>query len=158
MTHPIPPGTETRRPFGGWRRSATLASCALALGGCGGGTELLVVPLFLFGFSDAPSQVSVFFGPDQPTTATGTFTSVNFQVGPDQQPPLPDGVKFTGTWSGCTMLLTSTGNPAAPIASAYRGAFTDRDTIRLTPDPAQADRPVLNVKRGGTAPGAPNCP
>lgn len=157
MTHPIPQRSVTRRPFGGWRRSAAMLTSALALSSCGGGTELLVVPLFLFGFTDAANQVSVFFNPDQPTAATGTFTSVNFQVGPDQA-PLPATVSVTGTWSGCTMLLTLAGSPAAPIASVYRGAFTDRDTIRLTPDPAQAGRPVLNIKRGGSAPNAPNCP
>jgi hypothetical protein len=157
MNHPIDPSSAHRRPFGGWRRSAATLTSAMVLGSCGGGTELLVVPLFLFGFSDATNQVSVFFNPDQPSTATGTFQSVNFQVGPDQA-PLPATVNVTGTWSGCTMSLTLAGNPSAPIASAYRGAFIDRDTIRLTPDPAQAGRPVLNIKRGGTAPGAPNCP
>ena len=153
MTHPILPSTVSRRPLGGWRRSVTLLSCALALGGCGGGAELLVIPLFMFGFTDAANQVSVFFNPDQPTTATGTFTSVNFQVGPGGT-----AVSGSGTWSGCTMALTVAGNPAAPLASGYRGAFINRDTIQLTPDPAQAGRPVLNVVRGGVAAGAPNCP
>ena len=154
MNHPNPTSSVTRRPLDRWRRSATLLGCALALVGCGGGTELLVVPLFLFGFTDAANQVSVFFNPDQPATATGTFTSVNFQVGADGG----TSVSGSGTWSGCTMVLSVAGNPAAPIANGYRGAFINRDTIQLTPDPAQAGRPVLSVQRGGTAPTAPNCP
>jgi len=155
MTHPIPQRSVTRRPFGGWRRSAAMLTSALALSSCGGGTELLVVPLFLFGFGDNTNQVRMFPFPDQPTTATGTFTNVNFQVGP---PLEAIAVAGSGTWSGCTLLLSVAGNPAPPMASGYRGAFIDRDTIQLTPDPAQAGRPVLNLKRDGTAPNAPNCP
>jgi hypothetical protein len=134
-----------------------VAALSLALGACGGGSEVLVVPLFLFGFTDATNQVSMFFSPDQPTTPTGSFTSVNVQFGPDQA-SLPADVVVTGTWSGCTLTLRLTGAPAAPIANGYRGQFTSRDTIQLTPDPAQAGRPVLTLQRGGSSNSAPNCP
>lgn len=155
MTHPIPQGSVTRRPFGGWRRSATLASCALALSSCGGGTELLVVPLFLFGFTDAANNVSMSFEPERPATSTGS-ASVNVNVN-DGRP----SVVGTGAYNGCALSVTVPGNPAAPIASAYSGGFVSANVLQLTPNPAQAGRPVLNLSRNdvpGVPISPPNCP
>ncbi|MDN3921235.1 hypothetical protein [Roseateles violae] len=129
------------------RTSAAALLAALTLGACGGGTEVLVVPLFVFGFegSAGGSTVQAFLLPDQPTTASGTLDTANFNV---------DGVQkqFGGTWSGCSLSLTlkpGQSEPAAPLASSYEGRLQGTDTLLLTP-PAASGRPTLTLKRNGT--------
>ena len=82
--------------------SSVCLSAALCLAACGGGAELLLIPLFEFGFSGSSGGVAlqVFFLPDKPTTTSGNFDQVNFNVGAAQ-------FAYTGSYSGCTFTLSS---------------------------------------------------
>jgi hypothetical protein len=128
-------------------RALRSAAAAAVLAGCGGGAEVLVVPLFEFGFtgSSGATTIQVFFLPDTPATATGTFDSVNMNVDAQQ-------VQYDGTWSNCNFALAvKAGQTAiAPGAAAYDGHFQGVDTIVLTPKGAPA-LPVLTLQRQGNA-------
>lgn len=125
----------------------TMLSCgalAVGLAACGGGAEVLVIPLFTFGFSgtSGATQVGLDVQPDNPTTATGTFTLANLNV---------DGntIQYGGTWSSCSFtlkLIVAAGNDlVAPAVAGYDGSFQDAHTIVLTPNPAGP--PSLTMKR-----------
>ena len=128
------------------------AVLATSLAGCGGG-EAIVVPLFVFGFSgtNGASQFGVFFDPDTPTTASGTFNFVNLNV---------DGnvTQYGGTWSNCTFALSlpQGQNATAPAADSYSGRFQGMDTVVLTP-PSGSGRPTLTLQRQGTPPQRFDC-
>jgi hypothetical protein len=129
----------------------------LTFAACGGGGDSgssggdTAVPLFEFGFSGTTTGnvgVQVFFGPDQPTTVTGTFGFVNMNA---------DGItgqlNYAGTWSGCTFSISirpdTNGKPQAPIAASYNGQFKGNDAIQLTP-PSGSNLPTLTLQRQGT--------
>jgi hypothetical protein len=121
----------------------------LALSSCGGGSELLIVPLFLYGFegSSGGTAVEVFLLPDRPTTATGRFDTANVTVGAAQ-------TKFDGSWSNCSVSLSLRPGetpPAAPGASSYDGQLQGTDKLVLTP-PAGSGRPTLTLTRKPIAP------
>ena len=82
-------------------RSRAAPVVALCLAACGGSASLLT-PLFEFGFSGSSAGVAiqVFFLPDTPTTATGTFDGVNMNVGQVQ-------FRYTGSYSGCDFSLSA---------------------------------------------------
>ena len=124
--------------------SSVCLSAALCLAACGGGAELLLIPLFEFGFSGSSGGVAVqvFFLPDKPTTTSGTFDQVNFNVGATQ-------FAYTGTYSGCTFTLDGSKSVPAPAAPSYNGRFVGNDSIQLTPTVASA-LPVLTLQRQGT--------
>lgn len=132
-------------------RAGTAALLSLSLlSSCGGGTEVLLIPLFEFGFTgtSGATTVQVFFLPDTPTTSSGSFTGVNMNV--DALPQL----HYDGNWSNCTFKLTLKTEPgnvaAAPIASSYNGRFLSNDSIELAPS-SGAGLPTLTLKRQGTS-------
>ncbi|MGM9482699.1 hypothetical protein ACS5PN_16010 [Roseateles sp. NT4] len=126
---------------------AALLSLSL-LSSCGGGAEVLLIPLFEFGFSgvSGATTVQVFFLPDTPTTSSGTFSGVNMNV--DALPQL----HYDGSYSGCTFKLTLQAGSvaAAPIAAGYQGRFLTNDSIELAPTTG-AGLPTLTLKRQGTS-------
>ena len=124
--------------------SSVCLSAALCLAACGGGAELLLIPLFEFGFSGSSGGVAlqVFFLPDTPTTTSGNFDQVNFNVGAAQ-------FAYTGSYSGCTFTLSSSKSVPTPAAPSYNGRFVGNDSIQLTPTVASA-LPVLTLQRQGT--------
>lgn len=133
-------------------RAATAGTAALLslslLSSCGGGAEVLLIPLFEFGFTgtSGATTVQVFFLPDTPTTSSGTFSSVNMNV--DALPQL----HYDGTWSNCSFKLTLQAGSvaAAPIAASYNGRFLSNDSIELAPS-SGAGLPTLTLKRQGTS-------
>jgi hypothetical protein len=137
-----------------WRARALASLLALWLAACGGGSEVLLIPLFEFGFSGTTTGavgVQVFFLPDTPTTSSGTFDSVNMNVdGFAQQ------LHYTGTYSGCSFTITTADAVAAPIASSYDGSFKGNDTIELKP-PSGSGLPVLTLPRQGVGTRVTGC-
>ena len=127
-------------------RRGAAAALVSTLVACGG-AELLLVPLFEFGFTgtSGATQFSVFFLPDTPTTSSGTFDSVNMNVGPTQ-------IRYDGTWSNCSFKLTLKPGVVlvAPAATTYDGRFTTNDSIELTPT-SGAGLPTLALRRQGTS-------
>jgi len=128
------------------RRTCCAPLLALWLAACGGGTEALLIPLFEFGFTGTTTGnvgVQIFFGPDNPTTATGTFSFVNMNV---------DGfaaqLHYTGTWSSCTFAITTADAVQAPIAASYNGSFKGNNSIELTPA-SGAGLPTITLQRQG---------
>lgn len=127
-----------------------LLLAALIIAGCGGG-EVLLIPLFEFGFAGAAGavQVQAFFVPDTPTTPTGTFSGVNMNFDATQ-------LKYAGTWSSCSVKLTAdaAANAAAnvvvtaPASDSYDGKFMGEDTIVLRPT-SGSGLPVLTLNRQG---------
>ena len=124
--------------------ASTSLSAALCLAACGGGAEVLLIPLFEFGFSGSSGGVplQVFFVPDTPTTTSGNFDRVTFNVGATQ-------FAYTGTYSGCNFTLDGSKSVPAPAAPSYNGRFVGNDSIQLTPTVASA-LPVLTLQRQGT--------
>lgn len=120
------------------------AAIALSLASCGGGAEVLVVPLFQFGFdgSSGATTIEVFFLPDRPSTTAGKFDSVNMNVGTAPQ------IHYDGTWSGCSLVLSlRAGETApAPAAASYEGRLQGVDKLVLTP-PDLSVRPPLTLTR-----------
>jgi len=116
---------------------------ALGLAACGGGSEVLVIPLFEFGFTgnSGATQIQVFFLPDAPTASSGTFDGVNMNVDATQ-------FQYTGTYSGCTFSLSTNAAVAAPAAASYSGRFLSNDRIELTPTSGNG-LPVLTLQRQG---------
>ena len=123
--------------------SAGLLTASL-LGACGGGAEVLLIPLFEFGFSGTAgaSSVQLFFLPDVPTTATGSFSTVNMNV--DARPQ----IHYDGDYRGCSfqLRLRADSVAAAPIAASYEGRFVGRDVIELVP-PGDSGLPTLRLTR-----------
>lgn len=132
------------------RSRGALLLAALIVAGCGG-AEVLLIPLFEFGFAGTAGavQVQAFFAPDTPTTPTGTFTGVNMNFDATQ-------LKYAGTWSSCSVKLTAdaAANAAAnvvvtaPASASYDGRFMGNDTIELRPT-SGSGLPVLTLKRQG---------
>ncbi len=133
------------------RSRGALLLAALIAAGCGGGSEVLLIPLFEFGFTGTTGavQVQAFFLPDTPTTPTGTFTGVNMNFDATQ-------LHYDGTWSSCSVKLTAdaAANAAAnvvvtaPASTSYDGRFMGNDTIELRPT-SGSGLPVLTLKRQG---------
>jgi hypothetical protein len=137
-----------------FRRTGGAPLLALWLAACGGGTEALLIPLFEFGFTGTTTGnvgVQIFFGPDQPTTATGTFSFVNMNV---------DGfvaqVHYTGTWSSCTFSISTADAVQAPIAASYTGRFKGNDSVELTPA-SGAGLPTITLQRQGVGTRVTGC-
>jgi hypothetical protein len=143
------------------RRAAGLAALLgpAACGGGGGSSDpaaSLIVPVFLYAFVGTvlagdpplPAEVRLTLTPQNPLTSDGAFVrstlSISFAVGPD------GSWHVTGTFSGDEFSIAVEG-AAAPVASAYRGSFTDRDTVRLVPSDGSA-RPVLVLRRDARLP------
>jgi hypothetical protein len=129
-----------------WRASAA-SLLVLWLAACGGG-ELLIIPLFEFGFSGTTGAggsvtVQVFFGPDTPTASSGTFDFVNMNVDANPQ------VHYTGNYSGCGFTLSTGDAVPVPAAASYSGRFTANDSIELRPT-SGVGLPVLTLQRQGT--------
>lgn len=129
------------------RRSRAIAPLlALWLAACGGGAELLLIPLFEFGFTGTTTGnvgVSVFLFPDNPTTSSGTFDNVNMNV-----EGVAGQVSYSGTYSGCAFTLSTDVAVAAPIAAKYDGSFQGNDSIELRPA-SGVGLPVLTLQRQG---------
>ncbi len=128
-----------------WVRCGALS---LSLAACGGGTEVLVVPLFVFGFSgtSGTAQVGVFFDPDSPATATGSFNFVNLNI--------DDRItQYRGSWSNCsfTLQLAPGQTATAPAAAGYSGQFRGVNTVVLTPT-AGGGLPTFTLQRQGASP------
>ena len=133
------------------RARGALLLAALIVAGCGGGTEVLLIPLFEFGFAGTTGavQVQAFFLPDTPTTPTGTFTGVNMNFDATQ-------LHYDGTWSSCSVKLTAdaAANAAAnvvvtaPASTSYDGRLKGNDTIELRPT-SGSGLPVLTLQRQG---------
>jgi hypothetical protein len=131
-------------------RIKTLTSCgalAIGLAACGGG-EARVIPLFVFGFSGTTTgnvQVGVFFDPDNPSTASGSFNFVNLNI---------DGniTQYNGSWSNCsfTLSLPQGQTAQAPAAASYTGRFQGMETIVLSPA-SGAGLPTFTLQRQGTS-------
>lgn len=126
------------------RRASAVTVISLWLAACGGGAEILVIPLFEFGFSgtSGAAQIGVFFLPDKPTQSSGTFDLVNVSLN-GGAPTL-----FTGTYSGCDFTLSASVAVSAPLAGGYSGRFTGNDRIEMRP--TTAGLPVLTLDRQGT--------
>jgi hypothetical protein len=125
------------------RRQLLLAGLAAAaavplapLAGCGGGTELLFVPFFVFTFDGRASKqvagqkVSFFLNTAAGSSCTesGRFEFARVTV--------DDGVKeiqfdVTGSFKGRDLNLTIS-RPPAVLAAAYTGRFDDDQTLVLT--------------------------
>jgi hypothetical protein len=144
------------------RRVALVLAFVSALGACGG-AEVLVIPLFTFGFTVTTSgkKIDLFLNPAEPGTAQGTFSTVTMQFG-DGSP----SVSYNGTWSSCTFQLqvADGSNPASPAAQRYDGRFDGPGAIVLTPTladgSADSSRPALRLARAapqGTTPPSFNC-
>lgn len=127
------------------KRASALAVITLWLAACGGGLEVLVIPLFEFGFTGA-NNTTLFFQPDKPTQSSG-----NFDV---------DGVRLTvtgvttvynGTYNGCSFNLIPNA-ASAPNSPSYTGRFTNKDTIDLTLSAGVGPTP-LTVNRLQPIPG-----
>jgi hypothetical protein len=128
----------------------------LALAACGGGSGggAAPIPLFEFGFTGTTTNnidVQVFFLPDTPTTATGTFDGVNMNV-----TGFPAQVQYTGTWSSCTFGISTTSAVQAPIAASYNGSFKGNDSIELQPV-GGGGLPTLTLQRQGVGTRVTGC-
>lgn len=133
------------------RRASASALLALCLAACGG-AEVLLVPLFEFGFVGTTTggvNVQVFFDPDTPTTSSGNFTFVNMNVDANQVP-------YSGSFSGCSFSISTTAAVAAPIAARYSGRFTGNDRIELQPTSGN-NLPTLVLQRQGTGTRVTGC-
>ncbi len=151
----VPQALTVARPR---RRQLLLAGLAAAaalplapLAGCGGGTELLFVPFFVFTFDGratgqvAGQKVSFFLNTAAGSSCTesGRFEFARVTVN--------DGVKETqfdvaGSFKGRDVSLTIS-QPPAVLAAAYTGRFDDDATLVLTAVGAPADK--FSVVRTG---------
>ena len=140
------------------RRQCLLAGLAAAtvlplgpLVGCGGGTELLFVPFFVFTFDGratrqlAGQKVSFFLNTAAGSSCTesGRFEFARVTVN--------DGVNeiqfaVAGSFKGRDLSLTIS-QPPAVLAAAYTGHFDDDATLVLTAVGAPADK--FSVVRTG---------
>ena len=124
--------------------SAAAALPLAPLAGCGGGTELLFVPFFVFTFDGRASRqavgqrVSFSLGvaAGSSCTESGRFDGAFVNVF--------DGVKVTlfdvaGSFKGRDVSLTIS-QPPAVLAAAYTGHFDDDATLVLTAVGAPADK------------------
>jgi hypothetical protein len=144
--------------FRRWRRVALALAFVSALGACGGGAEVLVIPLFTFGFSTTSGTLKVdfFFNTDPPATATGTFSSVNANV--IAADLTSTSVAYEGTWSNCTLKIALKQGQTAvpPLAATYDGQFSGVDRIVLTP-PASSGGQTLTLQRQGSLTSSFDC-
>jgi hypothetical protein len=131
------------------RRLSAIAVITLWLAACGGGLEVLVIPLFEFGFKSLTSagQVGFFPFPQIPTQSSGKFDSVNFTVDSASFP-------YIGDYSGCTFSIKLDPSAAAVvmpanIAVSYNGRFVSNDSIELKPT-SGINLPTLTLARQGT--------
>ena len=147
--HPHPPTTPVlalprRRQLLLAGLSAAAALPLAPLAGCGGGTELLFVPFFVFNFDGRASRqavgqrVSFSLGvaAGSSCTESGRFDGAFVNVF--------DGVKVTlfdvaGSFKGRDVSLTIS-QPPAVLAAAYTGHFDDDATLVLTAVGAPADK------------------
>jgi len=143
-----------RRATGSSHRARIVSLLLAALVGCGGG-EVLLVPLFTFGFAfngplaGANPDVFLNLNPNAPTTATGSFEAGStLRIDTDSR-------KVTGSYSGCTLTLsvgpfeTGGGGTLSPlIAAGYNGRFLGPNTIELTP--SSGSQPMLTLIRFST--------
>ena len=147
--HPHPPTTPVlalprRRQLLLAGLSAVAALPLAPLAGCGGGTELLFVPFFVFTFDGRASRqavgqrVSFSLGvaAGSSCTESGRFDGAFVNVF--------DGVKVTlfdvaGSFKGRDVSLTIS-QPPAVLAAAYTGHFDDDATLVLTAVGAPADK------------------
>ena len=147
--HPHPPTTPVlalprRRQLLLAGLSAAAALPLAPLAGCGGGTELLFVPFFVFTFDGRASRqavgqrVSFSLGvaAGSSCTESGRFDGAFVNVF--------DGVKVTlfdvaGSFKGRDVSLTIS-QPPAVLAAAYTGHFDDDATLVLTAVGAPADK------------------
>ncbi len=124
--------------------SAAAALPLAPLVGCGGGTELLFVPFFVFTFdgratAQKPAQTVSFslgVAAGSSCTESGRFEGAFVNVF--------DGVKVTlfdvaGSFRGRDVSLTIN-QPPAVLAAAYTGHFDDDATLVLTAVGAAADK------------------
>jgi hypothetical protein len=132
------------------KRASAVAVVTLWLAACGGGSEVLVIPLFEFGFSgtSGATQIELFFGPDKPIASSGAFDFVNMNVDAGPQ------IHFSGTYSSCTFNLTFKPDvPPVPlpakIAESYNGRFVGNEGIEMRPT-SGVGLPVLTLQRKGT--------
>ena len=153
-TH-VPQALSLARPR---RRQVLLAGLAAGaalplapLAGCGGGTELLFVPFFVFTFDgratgQLPGQKVSFFlntAAGSNCTESGRFEFARVTVN--------DGVneiqfEVSGTFKGRDLSLTIS-QPPAVLAAAYTGHFDDDATLVLTAVGAPAGK--FSVVRTG---------
>jgi hypothetical protein len=129
--------------------AALLATAMLS--SCGGGAEVLVIPLFEFIFvgntPDNSQSIQASFAPNKPTTSSGNFDLVNldaFANGGGHS----SGATYGGTYSGCTFKLSvrADSTATAPFAASYDGRFTSNDVVELTPT-SGTGLPTLKLTR-----------
>ncbi|QPF74382.1 hypothetical protein G8A07_16625 [Roseateles sp. DAIF2] len=142
-------------------RARSGAIVAVLVAGCGGGSEVLLVPFFTFGFAfngtlaGANHDVFLNLNPNAPTTATGNFEAFStLRIDTDSR-------DVSGSYSGCTLTLTvgpSTGGTASTlIAASYSGNFNGANTIVLTPSSGTLPSLILTRAGGQTDPRAQTC-
>ena len=135
------------------RWPALVLSGAALLAACGG-AEVLLVPLFEFGFSGSTGtppndvQVQVFFLPDTPTQTSGTFDTVNINFNGNQ-------VQYSGSFRSCEFDISTNAAVAAPAAARYSGRFNGNDRIELTP--VGTNLPALSLQRQGVGTRVTGC-
>ena len=147
--HPHPPTTPVlalprRRQLLLAGLSAAAALPLAPLAGCGGGTELLFVPFFVFTFDGRASRQAVgqtvsFFlntAAGSSCTESGRFEFARVTVN--------NGITQTqfdvsGSFKGRDLSLTIS-QPPAVLAAAYTGHFDDDATLVLTAVGAVADK------------------
>lgn len=113
---------------------AGAGALAWPLAGCGGGA-LAYAPFLQFAFQGVVQRqiVNVSFSPATTTQTSGNFDDGSFISARD---PVGGGFvssSFSGSFEDRDMRL-QLAEPAAPLAPAYRGRFTDDATVLLTPD------------------------
>ena len=140
MSTPTP--LECTWPGGISRRRVVLGSTAagltLPLLGCGGGTEILFAPFFVFAFQGVADRkiLNVSFSPDSASQgqtrgsfdAQNSFINVRDPVNAGQS----FGTNFRGSFDGRDLQITVEA-PQPPLSAAYVGRFTDNDTVVLSP-------------------------
>jgi len=128
-------------------RISAVSLLALSLS-CGGAA---LIPLFEFGFIGTTSGnvcVEMFFGPEKPTTESGTFQFANMNVAGVQR-------SYSGTWSNDTFDISTDAAVGDPIAARYRGSFVGENTIELHPmSGVGLPQIILQRKKGD---GTPSC-
>lgn len=141
------------RPVCGWARrvqGVIVAGC-LTLASCGGGTELLFVPFFSFGFTGTVNDatLSMFLKPSDDCSTEGVLPeSANMSVQDD------GSSNITGTYEERKVTITLA-TPPAGFATTYDGEFQDRDTIAFTP---RGTGTAFTVRRNDVGVSLPTCP
>jgi hypothetical protein len=133
------------------RLQRAAAGALLLLGACGGGTELLFVPFFSFGFTGTVNnaQVSMFLKASDDCSTAGTLpatANLSVQGG--------GASAISGTYDQRSVTITLA-TPPGGLAAVYDGRFQDRDTLAFTPRGAGAAFTVTRINVGVAL---PNCP